>query len=203
MKNWIVLISILSFVSCKEKSLKTFYDNGSPHEEYAIDKSGSKEGPYKIYAENGALMEEGAYKQNHYVGTRKMYSNGILEIAETYDDTGSLQGNAFVYYPDGKVQIEKPYKDNKIQGILKGYYPTGAIKEEVTIVDNEENGPFIEYHPNGKVHWKGQYLNGDNEFGLLERFDTTGTLIKKMMCDSIGICRTFWKSENYPAYEED
>ncbi|MEZ4909682.1 MAG: hypothetical protein R2774_02355 [Saprospiraceae bacterium] len=149
------------------------------------------------------MIEEGTYKQNLLFGKRKLYTNGMVEIEESYDDTGSLQGTAYVYYPDGKVKIEKPYVDNKINGILKGYYPTGALKEEVTMVDNEENGPFTEYHLNGKIHWKGHYLNGDNEFGLLERFDTTGTLIKKMMCDSIGICRTFWKSDNYPAYEED
>ena len=50
---------------------------------------------------------------------------------------------------------------------------------------------LLEYHPNRKKCTGRPIFNGDNEFGLLERFDTTGTLIKKMMCDSMAICRTF------------
>ena len=64
--------------------------------------------------------------------------------------------------------------------------------EEVLFKDNEENGPFVEYYDNGEIEWKGSYLNGDNEFGILEQYDRTGVLIKKMECDSLGACITVW-----------
>ena len=49
------------------------------------------------------------------------------------------------------------------------------------------------YYENGQIHWKGTYLNGDNEFGLLEEWDSLGTMIKRMKCDSMAVCRTFWR----------
>ncbi|MBK7701221.1 MAG: hypothetical protein IPJ39_22090 [Saprospiraceae bacterium] len=59
--------------------------------------------------------------------------------------------------------------------------------------DNNENGPFTEYYENGQIHWKGTYLNGGNEFGLLEEAGFLGTMIKRMKCDSMAVCRTFWR----------
>lgn len=203
MIRFVIFLAIAFSFGCHKSKETTYYQNGALHEEYSINKDGIKHGKYHILSEDGKTMEEGEYHEGHYKGTRTLFTDGVKEIEEFYDDNGNLNAPSFIYYPDGKIKIEKPYVNNKINGILKGYYPSGALKEEVTFSDNEENGPFTEYHPNGTVHWKGQYLNGDNEFGLLERFDTTGTLIKKMMCDSMAICRTFWKSDNYPAYEED
>lgn len=60
------------------------------------------------------------------------------------------------------------------------------------MVNNEENGPFTEYHENGQKAWEGTFLNGDNEYGLLQQYDEAGTLIKKMNCDSLGVCTTIW-----------
>jgi len=82
-----------------------------------------------------------------------------------------------------------------MNGLVKGYYPSGALKEEVTFANNVEEGPFTEYHENGHVMWKGTYRNGDHEFGLLEKFDETGVLVRKMMCDERGICHTTWTTE--------
>ena len=56
---------------------------------------------------------------------------------------------------------------------------------------------FEEYYTNGKIKWKGSYRNGDHEYGLLEKYDSTGVLVKKMECDSLFICRTVWKKEGY------
>ena len=62
--------------------------------------------------------------------------------------------------------------------------------------DNNENGPFKEYYPNGNIHWEGNYLNGDNEFGILNEYNEQGELIKKMDCDSMAVCKTIWTKEN-------
>ena len=68
--------------------------------------------------------------------------------------------------------------------------------ERVTFEGNEENGPFEEYHQNGQIQWKGTYLKGENEYGLLEEFDEIGEPIKRMMCDEMAICKTIWTKEN-------
>lgn len=71
--------------------------------------------------------------------------------------------------------------------------------EEVMFADNEENGPFTEYHKNGSLKAEGNYLNGDNEHGLLKLYNEEGELVRKMQCDS-GICQTTWVS---PDLNED
>ena len=109
-----------------------------------------------------------------------------------------MEGIYQTFYPDGTIKLEKHFQNNTLVGTIKVYHPNGNLKEEVTIENNTENGPFKEYHSNGKIHWQGTYLNGDNEFGLLEEYDSTGMLIKKMMCDSNAVCITIWK----PGMEE-
>jgi antitoxin component YwqK of YwqJK toxin-antitoxin module len=89
-----------------------------------------------------------------------------------------------------------PYNRGVLEGDVLKYYPEGAIMEKVSFKNNEENGTFEEYYNNGIVHWRGEYLNGPNEYGLLEEYDEQGILLKKMMCDSNAVCRTIWTKEN-------
>ena len=174
--------------------METYYPSGSLNESFYLNKDEKRQGPYTAYYENGVIKEESIYDSGILNGIRKLYfESGALEIEETYDKKGNQNGPYTVYFPSGVVQLEKTYHQNMIKGEIKVYYPSGKIKEEVSMDNNQENGPFTEFYENGTIHWKGEYLNGDNEFGLLEEFDSTGVLIKKMMCDSIAICRTIWK----------
>ena len=81
----------------------------------------------------------------------------------------------------------------------KEYYDSEQLKlkSESNIVKGMPHGRHVEYYKNGKMKWKGSYRNGDQEFGLLEHFDSTGVLVKTMMCDSLRICRTTWLKEGY------
>ncbi|MBK7093540.1 MAG: hypothetical protein IPH57_00170 [Saprospiraceae bacterium] len=47
--------------------------------------------------------------------------------------------------------------------------------------NNEENGSFEDFYENGKIHWKGTYLNGDNEHDTLYEYDDTGILLKDVL----------------------
>lgn len=180
--------------SCGMKEVTTTYDNGNIKEQFTVNKNGEKEGEYKMYAESGKLKESASYKNGQLFGKRTLYfDNGNAEIEESYTDGGLLQGVYKSYYEEGALKLEKTYDNNVLTGLVKVYYPSGKLKEEVTMVNNNENGPFQEYYENGQLHWKGTYLNGDNEFGLLEEWDSLGTMIKRMKCDSLAVCRTFWK----------
>jgi antitoxin component YwqK of YwqJK toxin-antitoxin module len=185
---------MLVLFGCGPKKVEIQYPNGKLKETYTVNKTGEKDGPYQLYSENGVLKEESTYKNGLFIGKRKLfYDDGTLEIEENYIDGGILEGPYKSYHTNGKLQAEKIYVNNILSGLIKVYYPNGQIKEEVTVSNNNENGPFTEYYQNGKVHWKGTYLNGDNEFGLLEEWDSLGAPIKRMKCDSLAICRTFWK----------
>ncbi len=188
------LFLVLALVSCRSGKVENKYPNGKIMETYSVNKNAEKNGDYVMYFESGKIKEKAEYKNGKLIGKRTLFfENGNPEMEELYTDDGLLNGLHRTFYPEGPLMIEKTYTNNVISGQLKVYYPSGKIKEEVTMNGNQENGPFTEYFENGQIQWKGTYLNGDNEFGLLEEFDSLGAPIKKMKCDSLAICRTFWR----------
>lgn len=197
MKHLLITAIALSLclLSCKEKVITVQYENGNKYEEYQYTGDSLKNGYYNRYAMGGVLLEESTYRDGYQDGVRKLYTeDGVLEVEENYSNK-KLNGPYTVYHTNGNKKIEAVYTDDVLKGIVKVYYPSGALKEEVTYEDNIENGPFKEYHENGQLLWKGTYKDGDNEFGLLEKYDTNGVVVRKMMCDDRAICRTTWTSE--------
>lgn len=198
MKSSSVLILVLSvfILSCKKENLhKTYYDSGALMEEYTITEDSLITGLYKRFHPDGGIAEECTYKNGQRNGWRKLYdTSGRLEAIYPYSD-GKINGEYQAFYPSGKLKIKAQYVNNEIVGEFLKYYENGNLKERVMFKDNMENGPFEEYHENGNLKWRGSYLNGDNEFGLLEEFNEEGILIKKMMCDSMRICKTIWTLE--------
>ena len=193
------LILLLSFVlilmGCGNDKITTYYPSGEKYEVYEYKGDSLKHGPYLAYDEQGGLLEKSHYSEGKLDGVRELYSNDTLQIREHYTKD-VITGPYEVFYPDGILKMEAQFNQGKLEGIVKSYYPGGALKEEVTFENNMENGPFTEYHPNGEVMWKGSYLNGDNEFGLLQQFNEEGVLIKKMMCNEDAVCTTTWTIED-------
>lgn len=191
-----LLLPLYAFfsVSCGNKTIEVKDVDGQFTEKYTVNNKNEKDGMYESRYIGGELFEKSTYKAGKLSGERIIYyKNGQPEIIETYTDDGLLNGPYRTYYEDGTLKSEKIYVKNMLQGMAKVFHPNGQIKEVVNFTDNMEQGEFVEYHPNGKLQWKGTYLNGNNEFGLLEEYDSTGLLIKKMMCDSQAVCRTIWK----------
>ncbi len=199
MKNlgFCILPALLILICSCNRPEKTFYDTGELKEEIHKDKDGKKHGLYRRFHMEGTVAEELNYEHDVPSGVRKLFFvNGGLESESEYKD-GKLNGFHRVYYPSGKLMIDATHKNNALNGTFKKFSEAGALQEVVTFVDGEENGPFEEYYTNGKIKWKGSYRNGDHEYGLLEKYDSTGVLVKKMECDSLFICRTVWKKEGY------
>lgn len=190
----VILFCSILFCSCK-KEHTTFHENGQKHEVYNQDDKGLKHGVYQKFSLDGSLYEEAHYTHGKLDGTRFIYHpSGSVDIKEYYLDD-KLEGDYKQYNEKGVLIFEATYTNNVLGGIVKTYFEDASLKEEVTFESNEENGPFTEFHPNGKIHWKGNYLNGDNEIGVLEEYDLNGTLIKKMDCNGKGICKTTWTLE--------
>ncbi len=191
----LLLVSIMWSCTSKSELIEIKDENGRVTESYHVKTDNIKHGEYTALHENGKTRESATYIDGELDGVRKIfYDNGSVEIEENYVN-GTITGDYKVYYVNGQLKIETSYKDGAMNGELKKYNEKGILIEEVTMVDNEENGPFKEYHDNGKLHWEGNYLNGDNEFGLLLKYNEDGELIRKMNCDSLAVCRTFWTKE--------
>jgi len=194
MKYLVILTFLAMLASCSNEKVETKFDSGKIQESYEVNKEGAKNGKYTAYYEDGKIHEEATYANGVLSRKRTLYHpNGKVEVEETYDDKGIMNGPYKSYFNTGVLELEKEYKDNVILGAIKVYYPSGSIKEDVSMENNTENGPFTEYHENGKVHWKGIYRNGNNEYGILYQFDSLGGPIKIMKCDTLAICRTIWK----------
>lgn len=190
------LLCVAFLSSCsKNNMVEIKNETGKVVERYAADKDGVKIGVYESFTDEGLLLERSNYKDGIQNGERTIfYSNGQAEIVENYQ-AGLLNGPYKVYYETGELKIESNYKNNVLGGVLKKYYKSGQLNEHVTFVENEENGPFKEYWENGQLKWEGTYRNGDNEYGELLKYNEEGTLVRKLMCDSLAVCRTFWTIE--------
>lgn len=195
-KPTIFILTLFVFFSCSDnKFIEVKNDEGNLIEKYQVDKENVKNGQSFSYFSTGEIETEENYKAGELTGKRTIYfKSGGIEIEEFYKDN-VIHGPYKVFYENGQLNVEVDYQDGKMQGLLKRYFETGDLMEEVNMKDNEENGPFKEYYQNGQVQWDGQYLNGENEFGLLKQFDEDGDLIKQMMCDSFAVCQTIWTLE--------
>lgn len=192
----ILLFSAFFFTSC-DKLIKVDQVNALSglHEVYYIDADSMIQGE-KIVKINNQLYEKANYLDGVLSGERRIFfADGNVEIIEKYSE-GLLTDTLKVFYTEGSIKVKMPYNRGVLEGDVLKYYPNGAIMEKVSFKDNEENGPFEEYYIDGTIHWRGQYLNGPNEYGPLEEYDEQGTLLKKMMCDSNAVCRTIWTIEN-------
>lgn len=197
MRIFILILFTGLWLSCSTGLEKVSITNeaGTLIEEYMITKDSLKSGLAKVFDSDGKLFETANYENGVLQGIRTIYyPSGKKEIEENYID-GMLEGTYNSYYENGVVKQSTVYKQNEVEGKFDSYYENGQLKESVSYADNQENGPFVEYYENGKKKWEGNYLNGDNEFGLLVQYDSLENVLKKMMCDSLGMCRTIWTPE--------
>jgi len=189
---WVLL---LGFTSC-DQTQYVKDDNGKVIESFTLNDNGEKEGPYKKFFSDGEIEETAFYKNGKLDGDRKMfYLSGQVETHEKYNND-VIDGDCIDYHENGQTKMFYHYDQGLLINKIKKYSDNGVLLEVVQMKEGEENGPFKEFFLNGKIKWEGQYLNGDNEFGLLKEYNEEGNLIKKMMCDSFAVCRTIWTLEN-------
>lgn len=189
------ILLLIVIISCNSDltTIKEFSDDGILYKKFLIDQDSLTQGLLEVYYEDGkTVFEKANYQDGKLDGLRTLYyDSGVPEIIEQYKED-ILTDTLKVFFPSGRIKKLEFYDNGVLTGLLTTFYENGSIKEEVTYADNIENGPFKEYFMNGHLKWQGQFLNGDNEIGELLQYDSSGVVIKKMMCDSLSVCRTFW-----------
>jgi len=182
--------------ACANKYAQKTADENGFQVIYFVDDDGKRQGTKTVKHPDGYISEKADYKDDNLHGTRLLlYKNGQTELEETYVN-GMLEGSYKAYYPEGNIKYETVYTNNVLAGIFTQYYQSGQKKEEVTFSANEENGPFVEWHENGNLKWEGTYKNGNNEVGELKKYDESGRLIRKLMCDDDSVCETIWSIDD-------
>ena len=195
MKRVYLLLAIVLFLSsCSQtKKIEVKNDANQLTEVYYLSKDSLKEGvATAFYEETGKVFQNTTFTKGKENGIRNTYyPSGKIEETNSFVN-GEFHGDSKTFYESGQLKNQVNYVHNAMDGHWIAYYDNGQIKEKVLFRKNQENGPFIEYYKNGHLKAKGNYINGDNEDGLLMMYDKRGILIKKMQCKE-GICRTIWR----------
>jgi antitoxin component YwqK of YwqJK toxin-antitoxin module len=190
----VILLLALTLISCQKRE-KIYYDNGKIKEIFQLNAKGEKHGKFESFYENGKILEKSEYKNGLLEGKRYFYyENGEIEEIQMFEE-GKLKGEQLGYHENGVLKFKCFNEGNKLEGKYLSYYDNGKKLLYLNFINDLENGPFEEYYTNEVIKWKGTYRNGNKEFGLLEQFDEKGELIKKMNCDTLGMCTTIWKKE--------
>jgi hypothetical protein len=56
-----------------------------------------------------------------------------------------------------------PYKNNKVEGLVKKYYENGALKEEAPYKKGKLEGLVKKYYESGAIQWEIPFINGKRE----------------------------------------
>ncbi len=151
-----------------------------------------KHGKLTVKDFDGKMYEESNFDHGKLSGVQKLYTKGKLYSIAHFKDS-IIHGLYTSYHIEtGEPYVIGNYNMGVMEGKWKTYTNQGKLKEIVTFKNNEENGPFVEFWPNGKIKAEGEYLNGDNENGLLYLYSPNGVLYKKMECKE-GNCHTIWE----------
>ena len=142
----------------KKDGVHTEYVPNSKQKYEVTYKDGKKNGPTKIYSEDGALLEEMNYKDDKEDGSSITYSENGIPTEETIFKNGQLVMRKD-YYENGKLKAEENIKSMTRDGITKIYYPSGKLWVTDTykggkLLDekgNLKNGNKQKYYENGKL----------------------------------------------------
>lgn len=196
--QWIIVCIILTgFFACKKPLRKTIIEDEYGKVVCFMDQDSLMQGLFVRMNSNGDTTEIAHYVNDKLEGERRIFTNGFLEIREQYVQD-VLEGSYETYYNNGQINIKTVYQNGVMNDKIYKYFENGVLAEVVQMKDNEENGPFVEYYPSGKLHWEGNYINGDNEDGILKKYSEDGELIEKLMCGLYHenrICQTIWDKE--------
>lgn len=153
-------IEIYSYKNGLLDGINVAYQNGKI-KEIGHWKNNLQNGVFKLYTDNGTLVDNAVFKDGNRNGITKQYysDSGNLHI-EAYYINGLLDGNVKEYYQNKKLQREATYSDGKRSGIAKEYYENGGKMLEMYYEEDIPNGSYKMYDPAGEIQLEGLFENG-------------------------------------------
>jgi antitoxin component YwqK of YwqJK toxin-antitoxin module len=169
-----------------QKLITTYHDlkKTKKAEVYQVDASGTKNGPYKSFDQNGALNAQGNYKNGVKVG-KWTYPNGPSTDIETFDNEGNKDGlwlKYCVFNPKVKSQ-EGTFKKNAKEGLWIEYECASETKvqkvlKKETYVNGEVVGKCYSVDKDGYAE-EGE-LKGIQRVGEWKFYEPAGTIYKSV-----------------------
>ncbi len=105
---------------------------------------------------------------------KQYYNTGQLEVERNYKND-KLEGIAKAYYETGQLKVERNFKDDKSEGIMKMYFKTGKLQAEYNLENDKREGIAKIYYETGKLKTELNYKNDKSE-GIMKGYYETGKL---------------------------
>lgn len=174
-----VLVKEEPFVNGKKEGLQVEYyaDSSNQVKRTTPFLNNVENGMAYEYAKDGRLIELINYK-NGFVVNR--------EEINRKDDKGRKQGIWKTYYSNNRLETEKRFKDDLLNGYVKYYNKEGKLEKAELYIDGvkqegEENQADFtiqkNYYDNGTVKSMVSYNMAGKKDGISKRFDKEGNLI--------------------------
>ena len=114
-------------------------------------------------------------KQTPFTGkASEYYLNGVKKSEDAYVN-GFRDGFCKTWFENGKLESQKTYKVNKLEGSVMAWYLSGAIERKVEFSNDKKHGSYETFHENGKQKAVGQFVNGQKT-GIFRTWFASGQL---------------------------
>jgi antitoxin component YwqK of YwqJK toxin-antitoxin module len=168
------------FVEGKKEGLQTEYyaDSSNKIKRTVPFENNVENGIAYHYGKDGRLIELVTYKSGFVANREKINRK---------DDQGRKQGVWKTYYSNKRLETERRYKDDLLNGYVKYYNPDGKLEKAELYIDGvkqegEENKADFTiqktYHENGVVKEMVSYNMAGKKDGISKSFDKDGNIIE-------------------------
>lgn len=148
-----------------------------------------REGLWRMYAEDGALVESAIYSKNKLHGKRCFYfSNGDLLSVCTWVD--SLREGPYIkYFPSGAKAIEANFRHDELDGRFKSWGADGKLTSDGAYRSGVAVGTWHLRYPDANVE-------GDIVY------DSHGIIVNTEEADSLMIRRNSYYNSNVGKFKD-
>ncbi|HNY03266.1 MAG TPA: toxin-antitoxin system YwqK family antitoxin [Bacteroidales bacterium] len=166
-----------------------------------IDPKGRRQGFWRKIDTAGNVIYEGRFRDGKPSGEfRYYYPGGKVKMISVITDEGK-RAKTISFYPGGKKMAEgrymnekrdsvwlffgensdalasqEPYRDGRIEGLVKIFYPDGTPSELQYYKLGVKDGLWEQYYSDGKLRLRGAYKSGDKH-GAVKSYYNSGQLM--------------------------
>ncbi len=111
---------------------------------------------------------------------RTAYDDGrVSRIYTVLKGTDVREGVSLSYHRNGKLAIEVPYRNGKIDGVMRSYDEEGKLHETIGYLEGDEEGYSTVYYPNGKKKKRESFHQGILN-GMSEEWSENGKILRQI-----------------------
>lgn len=162
---------------------KRYYYNGKLKAKINYSKDNSGKGKAVLYWDNGVKMAEGNYINiNVKDGIWKMYGiDGALMVKITYSN-GKKNGEEIKYFRNHNPSEIITWKNDVKNGVWRQFYEDGKTRLETLYKNGYREGVFQMFYETGRYYVKGNY-HLDLRDGKWDYYDKSGKVWKTIEYD--------------------